>query len=169
MLFATIIKVALRCLWANKLRTFLAMLGIIIGVGAVISMLALGTGVQKQVIDATSAMGTNLLLIRAGQRAVNGVITGTQQTLTLEDAEAIVNNFTSAQRVAPVINGTVQAKYFGKNERLSIIGTTTTYIPIRNFEIARGRMFTETEADKLARVAVIGSRAFTTRIASWSI
>jgi putative ABC transport system permease protein len=156
MLFVTIIKVALRCLWANKLRTFLAMLGIIIGVGAVISMLALGTGVQKQVIDATSAMGTNLLLIRAGQRAVSGVITGTQQTLTLEDAEAIVNSIVGVERVAPVMNGTVQAQYFNKNSRLSVIGTTTTYFPIRNFEIEKGRMFTETEADKLARVAVLG-------------
>jgi putative ABC transport system permease protein len=156
MLFFTIIKVALRCLWSNKLRTFLSMLGIIIGVGAVIAMLALGTGVQKQVIDMTSAMGANVLMIRAGQRSVGGVITGTQQTLTLEDAEAIVNSVADVERVAPVMNGTVQAKYMNKNERLNVIGTTLSYFPARNFEVEKGRSFTETEAEKMGRVAVLG-------------
>src|SRR5579862_1590666 len=120
MLFLTIFKVAMKCLWANKLRSFLAMLGIIIGVGAVISMLAIGTGAKKQVMDRMTAMGTNLLVIRAGQRAVGGVISGQQQTLTLEDAEAIINGFPAAQRVAPVMNGNAQLKYYNKNSRVSV-------------------------------------------------
>lgn len=156
MLFLTILKVALKCLWANKLRSFLAMLGIIIGVGAVISMLAIGTGAKKQVMDRMTAMGTNLLVIRAGQRAVGGVISGQQQTLTLEDAESIINAFSDAQRVAPVMNGSAQLKYYNKNSRVSVVGTTPSYFPVRNFEIEKGRCFTEPEAEKLARVAVLG-------------
>jgi len=161
MLFWNIIKVALKCLLANKLRSFLAMLGIIIGVGAVISMLALGAGAQKKILDRMTAMGTNLLIIRAGQRGTGGVMSGTQQTLTLDDAEAIVNKFPEAERVAPVVNGSVQAKYFNKNTRISVIGTAAAYFPIRNFELDKGRLFTEQEAERLARVAVLGPMTVT--------
>ena len=161
MLFWNIIKVALKCLVANKLRSFLAMLGIIIGVGAVISMLALGAGAQKRILDRMTAMGTNLLIIRAGQRGTGGVMSGTQQTLTLDDAEAIVNKFPEAERVAPVVNGSVQAKYFNKNARISVIGTAAAYFPIRNFELEKGRLFTEQEAERLARVAVLGPMTVT--------
>ena len=156
MLFWVVIKVALKSLLANKLRSFLAMLGIIIGVGAVIAMLAIGEGAQKQVLDRWTAMGVNLLIVRPGQRGVGGVITGQQQTLTTDDAEAIVNAFPAVKSVAPVINGSAQVKYFNKNTRISVVGTAATYFPIRNFEIERGRLFSAQEAERLARVAVLG-------------
>ena len=89
MLFWTIIKVAIKTLWGTKLRSFLAMLGIIIGVGAVISMLALAAGARSQVMGRITSMGTNLLVIRPGQHRRHGVRSGSYQTLTLEDAQAL--------------------------------------------------------------------------------
>ena len=156
MLFFTIIKVSLKSLLVNKLRSFLAMLGIIIGVAAVISMLALGAGAQKQVLDRMTAMGTNLLIVRPGQRGTGGVISGTQQTLTMDDAEAIVNLLPNTERVAPVSNNSAQVKYFGKNTRTSVVGTVPGYFPMRNFEVEKGRGFSNNESDGRARVAVLG-------------
>ena len=103
MLFWIIVKVALKSLMANKLRSILAVLGIIIGVGAVISMLAVGAGTQKQVLDTIQAMGTNLLVVRPGQRGTMGVMSGTQQNLTLDDAETILKQAAGAKAVSPVV------------------------------------------------------------------
>ncbi|MCW8132516.1 MAG: ABC transporter permease, partial [Planctomycetota bacterium] len=131
-------------------------LGIIIGVGAVISMLAIGSGAQAQVLARFSSMGTNLLVIRPGQRGSGGVMSGTQQNLTVEDAEAILREVPGAGSVAPVVGGSSQIKFLSKNARANVLGTSTTYFPIRTFEVERGRIFTETEVDRQARVAVIG-------------
>jgi putative ABC transport system permease protein len=131
------------------------MLGIIIGVGAVISMLALGAGTQKEVLSRYTSMGTNLLIVRPGNRGTGGVMSGTQQNLTLEDSVALLE-LENVKAIAPVVGGNVQAKYFSRNARLSVLGTTATYFPMRNFEIETGRMFTEQEAEQSARVAVLG-------------
>ncbi|MHC4660780.1 MAG: ABC transporter permease, partial [Planctomycetota bacterium] len=156
MLIWTTIKLAFKSLLANKLRSFLAMLGIIIGVGAVISMLSLGAGAKQNVMDRVSAMGTNLLYLRPGQRHRHGVASGTHQNLTLEDAEAVLKQVSGIKAVAPVVRGGAQFKYFNKNTGSSIIGTTITYFPMRNFEIEKGRAFTEVESERMARVAVLG-------------
>jgi putative ABC transport system permease protein len=156
MLFWTIVKVALKSLVANKLRSFLAMLGIIIGVGAVISMLAMGAGAKRDVMKRITAMGTNLLVVRPSHHGVGGVITGDAQNLILDDAKAIVNEVSNIRQIAPVVRSTAQIKFFNKNTRISVIGTSATYFPIRNFEIARGRSFTEGEVDQTARVAILG-------------
>ena len=159
MLFWTIIKVALKSLFINKLRTFLAMLGIIIGVGAVISMLALGAGAQKKVMERIASMGTNLLLVHPGQRGFRGVMSDTSQRLKLADAKAILEQVPDVYQVAPVVRGNSQLKYFNKNIRGSVIGSSITYFPVRNFEIDKGRAFTEGEVMRMARVAVIGPAA----------
>ena len=101
MLFWMIVKVAFKSLMANKLRSVLAMLGIIIGVGAVIAMLAIGTGASSEILDRISAMGTNLLLVRPGFRGTGGVISGTQLDLTLEDAQRIVQSVRGIRAFAP--------------------------------------------------------------------
>jgi putative ABC transport system permease protein len=157
MLFWTIVKVALKSLFANKLRSFLAMLGIIIGVAAVISMLSLGAGAQRQVMDRFAEMGTNLLILRPGQRRRHGVRVGEYQNLTLEDAEALVEQVPSIHQLSPVVRGSAQLKYYNNNRRSSVIGAAITYFPIRNFEVEKGRPFTEVEAERMARVAVIGT------------
>jgi len=156
MLFWTIIKVAFKSLSANKLRTFLAMLGIIIGVGAVISMLALGAGAQKRVMERIASMGTNLLLVHPGQRGFRGVMSDTSQRLKLSDAKAILEELSNVYQVAPVVRGQVQLKYFNRNIAIGMIGSSTTYFPVRNFEIENGRAFTEGEVERMARVAVLG-------------
>lgn len=157
MLFWTIIKVALKSLFANKLRSFLAMLGIIIGVGSVISMIALASGASKQVLERIASMGTNLLIVRPGQRGHRGVMSGTRQNLTVKDAQAIINKVSGIEQVSPVVRRGAQLKYLKKNTNSSVIGTTITYFPIRNFEVEKGRPFTDGEAERMARVAVIGS------------
>ncbi len=156
MLFWTILKVALKSLLANKLRTILSMLGIIIGVGAVIAMLAIGAGAQNQVMQRISAMGTNLLVVRPGQNGFHGVVSGTQQNLKLEDCEKILNSAPEVFELAPVVGGSVQLKYMDKNSRTNLIGTSITYFPIRDFEIDKGRLFTEDETNRMARVVVLG-------------
>lgn len=156
MLFWTIIKVALKSLQANKLRTFLAMLGIIIGVGAVISMLALGAGAQKQVLERIASMGTNLLIVHPAQRGFRGVMSEASNRLKLDDVKAILENTRGVYQVAPVVRGNTHIKYFNKNIQSNVIGSSMTYFPVRNYKIENGRSFTEGEVERMARVAVIG-------------
>src|SRR5580704_17368689 len=113
MLLWTIVISAFKSLWANKLRSLLAMLGIIIGVGAVIAMIALGAGAQAQVTAQFEALGTNLLVIRPGLRGTGGVYTGTQQTLVVDDAIAITK-LPQVSEVSPVVSMNTQAKYLNR-------------------------------------------------------
>jgi len=155
MLFWTICKVALSSIISNKMRSFLAMLGIIVGVGAVISMLALGAGAQKQVLQKVQNMGSNLLSIRpANQR--RGGVAGTRQNLTLDDALAIVKEIPDVKEVAPIVASNEQVKYFNENAPASIIGSSITYFSTRNNSVEKGRIFTAGEVLRGERVAVIG-------------
>jgi putative ABC transport system permease protein len=156
MLFWTTVKASLKSLLASAMRSFLAMLGIIIGVAAVISMLAIGTGAKKSIMDRVTAMGTNLLVVRPGQSGSHGVMSGTMQTLSLADALAIAREAPGVRRIAPCVGGSVQLKYMSQNSRCRVTGTTSTYLPIRDFKVARGRAFTEPETDAYARVALLG-------------
>jgi putative ABC transport system permease protein len=162
MLFWTVIVSAIKSLWANKMRSFLAMLGVIIGVGAVIAMLAMGAGAQAQITQRFTSMGTNLLFIRPAQKATGGggARTGNYETLVLEDALAIAR-LAGVEAVSPVVNGSVQAKYMNQNMRSTVNGVSMPYFAMRNFEIDKGRMFTEGEAENLARVTVIGPNVAT--------
>jgi putative ABC transport system permease protein len=162
MLFFTVIVSALKSLLANKMRSFLAMLGIIIGVGAVIAMLAMGAGAQQQITQRFTSMGTNLLFIRPAQKATGGggARTGSFETLVLEDALAIAR-LPGVDAVSPVVNGQVQAKYMNQNMRSQINGVSMPYFGMRNFEIDKGRMFTEGESENMARVVVIGPNVAT--------
>src|SRR5512145_514931 len=161
MLFWIVFKVGVKSLLAAKLRSVLAMLGIIIGVGAVIAMLAIGSGAQRQVLERFSAMGSNLLIVQPGQRGSHGVVTGLQQNLTLEDAEAITREIPGVAMLAPVVQGSTQIKYGNRNARTTVIGTAPTYGLIRDLQLERGRPFTEGEVERMARVAVIGPTAAT--------
>jgi putative ABC transport system permease protein len=156
MLFWTTIKASLKSLLASAMRSFLAMLGVIIGVAAVISMLALAAGAKKQIMDRVMAMGTNLLVVRPGQSGSHGVMSGTMQTLTLADAQAIVREVPGVRRIAPCVGGSVQLKYMSQNSRCRLTGTASTYLPVRDFSVAKGREFTEPETDAMARVAILG-------------
>src|ERR1700761_827723 len=155
MLFWTIVRVAMRSLIANKLRSILAMLGIIIGVWSVISALALAAGVEQSIMQTMSSLGTNLLTVTPGLRGSGGVMTGNQQNLKVPDALALLK-IPEVGRVAPVVRGNAQARYYNKNTHTSLTGTSATYFAIHDFEIAQGRLLNDGDCDASARVAVIG-------------
>jgi putative ABC transport system permease protein len=101
-------------------------------------------------------MGTNLLVVRPAQHGSGGVMTGTQQNLTVEDAQAILAEVPGVTRVAPVVQGRAQLKYFENNSGSSVMGASVTYLSIRNFEIEKGRLFTDGEEDRMAHVIILG-------------
>ncbi|MDR1744354.1 MAG: ABC transporter permease, partial [Planctomycetota bacterium] len=156
MMLRMLAKVGVKALLANKLRSFLAVLGIIIGVGAVISMLALGAGTRENIMKRVSSMGTNLLIVRPGLAGRRGVMSGISQTMTIDDALAIARETPDVSWVTPVVSQNAQLKYFNKNANVSTLGVAPSYLIVRNFELDHGRMFTDMEVDRMARVAVIG-------------
>ena len=159
MLFLTIVKSALKSLYANKLRSILAMLGIIIGVAAVIAMLAIGTGTQKDVLSRIQTMGTNRLSIRPGaSHTPGGVRGGDVQTLTIEDAEALLA-VEGVNTVAPMAQGSAQLKYRNNNSRSRVVGTAITYLDSKTVQVEHGRFFTDSETDRNARIVVLGAEA----------
>jgi putative ABC transport system permease protein len=157
MLFWTTVKIVLRSLVVNKMRSILSMLGIIIGVGAVIALLAVGAGAQKTVLSHVTALGSNLIMVNPGQSKSGGVRSTSFETLKPEDADAIYAAIPQVIRMSPISRGNGQFKYYNKNKQASIMGVTSTYIKIRNFEIDRGRAFTQGEIEQRAKVAILGS------------
>src|ERR1051325_3989979 len=153
MLIGEIISVALGALRANKLRSLLTMLGIVIGVGAVITVVALGTGAQEAVKARISALGTTLLTINPGQQRGGGVaIGGAQQKLTLDDAKVLAEKNTTLLAVQPEIGSNYQVVYGNKNTNTSIVGTSANYLEVRKYTLAFGRMFTNAEDEGRQRV-----------------
>jgi len=160
--WSVVSRMALRSLWASKLRSSLAALGILIGVGAVIALLSLGAGAQKSIVSRVSSLGTDLLMVKPGlRRGSHGIRVGIHKNLTLEDAEAIVEKADGVKRVSPIVRSRAQLKYFNKNTNTTIVGAAPTYFGIRNFEIERGRAFTDMEVTGVARVAVLGPATVT--------
>ena len=157
MLPTTTFRIAFKSLRANKLRSLLAMLGIIIGIAAVISMLAIGAGAEQRIMSRISAMGTNLLSIRPGQQNYRGVSSGSVESLTLDDAMAILTEVDSVEAVSPVIRDSAQLKYLALNTNSSVYGTAVTWPSIRNYTVEHGRFFSETEVNSRMRVVVLGS------------
>ena len=157
MLIGEIITVALGALRANKLRSLLTMLGIVIGVAAVIAMIALGNGAQKAVKDRISALGTTLLTVQPGQAfGMGGIRSGDQQKMTMDDAKAIEEHGEHIIAVQPEMQRQLQIQYNNRNANTSIIGTTSNYLEVRKFELEAGKMFTTGHDAARARVAVVG-------------
>jgi putative ABC transport system permease protein len=160
MLITEIISVALGALRANKLRSLLTMLGIVIGVGAVIAVVALGSGAQQAVKDRIAALGTTLLTVSPGQQRGGGggvAIAGGQQRLTLDDAKAIDERATNLLAVQPEMRSQQQVVFGNKNASTTIIGTTPNYLEVRKYQLKVGKMFTAADDEGRQRVAVIGS------------
>ena len=159
MLFWTTVKIGISSLMANKMRSFLTMLGIIIGVAAVISMLAIGAGAKQQIMARISAMGSNLLFIHPEQANAGGVRSQEKTNMKLEHGQSLVAEVPEITRMSPVISNGSQVKYGNKNTRTSIMGVAPPYFVLRNYPIERGRAFTEAEVDSFARVCTIGPKA----------
>ena len=149
--------VALAAIRANKLRSFLTMLGIIIGVGAVITMVALGSGAQKAVQDNIQALGSNLLTVMPGQAFNRGVASDQRVSLTIDDADSIRAKARRVVAVVPELSRNLQVKYGNKNSNISITGTVPEYFPVRNYTLASGRSFTAGDNEARRRYAVVGA------------
>ena len=157
MLLFEIWKVALAAVRANKLRSFLTMLGIIIGVGAVITMIALGSGAQKAVQDQISSLGTNLLTVSPGQSFMRGVASDQRVSLTVDDADSIRAAATHVTSVLPEIGRSFQVKQLNKNANIQITGTVPEYFDAHNYTITAGKEFTAGDDRSRRRVALLGS------------
>jgi putative ABC transport system permease protein len=156
MLIGEIIRVALGALRANKLRSLLTMLGIVIGVAAVIAVVALGTGAQSAVKDRISSLGTTLLTVMPGQQRGMGVSFDQSMKLTMDDAAALEERATNLSAVQPEMTSRLQVQYLNQNTNTSVVGTTANYLEVRKYELQAGRMFSRVEDEGRQRVAVLG-------------
>lgn len=152
------IQIALRALRVNKMRSALTMLGIIIGVGAVIAMLAVGTGASRQISEQMASMGSNLLIVMPGSQTSGGlrIGSGSQQTLTLSDAEAISRECPAVSDIAPVLNGAAQIVYGNLNWSTGVYGTGPGMTTVRDWSLESGRSITDEDVKSATKVAVLG-------------
>ena len=151
-------KVSLRAVASNKLRSFLSMLGIIIGVGAVITMMSIGQGSKESIREELAKQGTNLLTIRPGADMRGGVRRDPSQMQTLKpaDLEAIMNEKKYVTYVSPEVSSSGQVIYGNNNTTSTIYGESTDYLKIRQWDIQDGDFFTEEDIRKSAKVCVVG-------------
>ena len=152
------IEVAFEGLVANKMRAALTMLGVIIGVGAVIAMLAIATGAREQTMRRIQQMGTNTLMVMAGQSRQGAVRMGfgSSTTLTLDDCVAIADTCPSVAATAPEVRGNTQVKYGNQNTNTNVFGTTPDYLSIRDYSVAEGKFFSVQDVKGSKKVAAIG-------------
>ncbi|MFH0703025.1 MAG: ABC transporter permease [bacterium] len=152
------VKISFRALRVNKMRSALTSLGIIIGVGAVIIMLAIGSGASKQISEQIASMGSNLLIVLSGATSSGGVRmgSGTLPTLTLKDAEAIKMESQSVSKVAPILSEVGQVIFGNQNWSTQITGTTSDVLTVRDWNLSDGRMFSEEDVKNAVKVCVIG-------------
>jgi len=152
------LRVAVYALLRNKLRSFLTTLGVIIGVSAVIAMVAIGEGAKVQVEQSFASMGANLLIVQSGTTSTGGARGGfgSLPTLTWEDLKAIQTEIPSVRYAAPVLRATAQVLTEDQNWTTSVTGTTPEYFEIRNWPVARGALFSQSEIDGGAKVALLG-------------
>ncbi|HJX87346.1 MAG TPA: ABC transporter permease [Gemmatimonadales bacterium] len=157
MLLGETIAVAFQSIRANKLRAVLTMLGIIIGVGAVITMVALGSGAQKAVEERIAALGANVLTVFAGQGRSGGIRITDQTILSTDDYEALLRDATLLKAVVPEMQQSLQVKYGNQNSNINVVGTTPNYLQVRNYTVPHGRMFTAGDDEARQRYAVLGA------------
>jgi len=153
------IRISRKQLVAHKLRTGLALIGIVIGVSAVIIMVAIGNGAQHEVLSKIEAMGTNLLIINAGQvqkSARREQIRGTVTTLIPADVDALVRECSAVKAAAPVQSKKIQVKFGNLSSNTTVVGTTTEFQKVGNFRVATGVFFTDEENLASRRAAVLG-------------
>jgi putative ABC transport system permease protein len=149
------VKMASTTLLANKLRSGLTMLGIIIGNASVIAMIGIGEGAQTLANKQFQSLGPNTLFIVPGSPGSRGRVTTTPRTLVLQDAQAIAQQVRAVQEVAPEINNRITVTYRNKSVTTTVIGTTPNYTKVRNFEIEEGRFFNDFDLKRSRRVAVL--------------
>lgn len=156
-MFSAMLGEAWGAMGANRLRTFLTMLGMMIGVGAVVLMMAIGQGAQESVKQSINAMGSNIFIVLSGSFTAGGARSGSggTSTLTVNDADAI-SELDGVNNVAPISMGNAQVIFGNNNWSTSIIGTTPTYLEIRGWDLDDGYVFSDSDMRSATRVALIG-------------
>jgi len=152
-------RIALRALMVNKMRSALTMLGIIIGVGAVIAMIAVGSGAKARIAEQIASMGSNMLIVLSGSSTSGGLRfgSGTVPTLTVDDAKAMLSEIPSIKHVAPSVSGVAQVVFGNQNWSTIIAGTTPEVLYIRDWPLASGRSFTQQDVDGATKVCLLGN------------
>jgi len=156
--FLASFRIALRALMVNKMRSALTMLGIIIGVGAVIAMIAVGSGAKRRIAEQIASMGSNLLMVMSGSSTSGGLRfgAGTVPTLTVDDSKAILTEIPAVKYVAPSVSGVAQVVFGNQNWSTVVNGTTPEVLDIREWPLASGRGFTQQETDGATKVCLLG-------------
>ncbi|NMC38736.1 MAG: FtsX-like permease family protein [Bacteroidales bacterium] len=151
-------KIAVRALVRNKLRAVLTMLGIIIGVGSVIAMLAIGQGSKKKIRDEMSSMGTNMIMIMPNFQRRGGVSLGASSSMVLKysDVTSIRNEAVSVAYVSPEIRSSGQVIYGNQNTQTTVYGVSEEYLEIRKLTVCNGRVFTQAETRSMSKVCILG-------------
>ena len=152
------ITIALHELFANKLRSVLTMLGIIIGVAAVIAMVSIGMGVKSNVEDSMASLGSNMLIVTPGAANSGGIrgAAGSRESLKYDDAMAIKKKIKNIDHVSPIVQRSYQIVYGNQNWNTVVMGVTPEYMAIRSLTLTVGTFISQTDNDKRQRVAVIG-------------
>lgn len=150
------IKMAATTLVANKLRSSLTMLGIIIGNASVISMVGIGQGAQKLAAEQFESLGPNLLFVAPGSQQARSTTLNLPKTLVVEDAKAIATQVPSIKEVAPLINSRLLVTYRNRNTNTTISGTTPEFLSVRSFNVAKGRFVTNLDLDRNNPVVILG-------------
>ena len=163
MLFRESVQIALKALYSNKMRSALTMLGIIIGVAAVIAMVSIGMGVRSNVQESIASLGSNMLIVSPGSSNKTGVRSamGSMQTLKYDDAKAIKEKIKGIDYVSPTVNGSYQIVNGNQNWNSSVYGVTPEYMSIRSLSVGTGTFITENDMNSRNRVAVIGTTVAT--------
>lgn len=161
--FDSTFKIALRSLKVNKMRSILTSLGIIIGVSAVIIMLAVGEGAKGQISKQIESMGSNLLLVMSGSSTSSGVRVGggSQPTLRMSDAQAILKDCPSVLEVAPTVSESKQLVFSNQNWSTAVYGITPSYLRIKDWDVDDGRIITEEDIKNSTKVALLGTTVVT--------
>jgi len=156
--FLASLRIALRALMVNKMRSILTMLGIIIGVSAVIAMIAVGSGAKARIAEQIASMGSNLLIVLSGSSTSGGMRwgSGTVPTLTVDDSKAILSEVPAVKYVAPNLQGVAQVVYGNQNWSTSVNGTTPEVLDIREWPVVSGRPFTQQDVDGATKVCLLG-------------
>ena len=157
--FWNTLRLALRALARNKMRSSLTMLGIIIGVGAVIAVVSIGQGADAMIQEGIQNMGTNVVYIAAGSGRPGGLRMGYGgvKTLTMDDLQAIAREIPMIKEAAPGVPSRAQVVYQNQNWNTSVMGTTSNYFPIRKWVVTAGTVFSDDEVEAAANVCVIGT------------
>lgn len=160
MIISDLLEETYSAIFANKARSGLTILGIVIGIGSVIAMISIGAGAKGQIQSSIESIGSNLIMVMPGfQRGVGTQISsgrGSATTLTLEDANAILENISLVQAVSPEVSGRYQVTARGTNTNTQVVGTVTAYQEVRNINTESGSFISESQNKSLAKVAVLG-------------